>query len=101
MTTRRSPFARCLAAAATVLLLAGTPGSAPAAERPNPWKVWVDDLEDRWSQEEVGPKVEVPFLVLVSIAPMVAITPIWLGQLAYDAAKAAGDDDASEDEEDE
>ena len=96
MSFRRSPFARCLAAATAVLVLAGAPTSALAAERQNPWTTWADDLDDRWSQDEVGYKVEVPFLVLISIAPMIAITPIWLGQLAYDAAKAAGDEDEDE-----
>lgn len=84
MSRKPAVLVRTLAAAfAAVLLVVAAPPSA-LAERPNIWRVWVDDLGDRENL------VEVPFLVIVSIAPMVAITPIWLAQLAYDAAK--GDD---------
>ena len=76
--------ARCLAFALAAALLLATAPSAAAAERQNPWTTWVEDLGDREY------KVEIPFLVIITIAPMIAITPIWLGQLAYDAAK--GDD---------
>ena len=70
-----------LLAATLAIAIAAVATPAVAAKRPNIWKVWVEDLGDRET------KIEVPFLVIISIAPMIAITPIWLGQLAYDAAK--------------
>jgi len=81
MARKKAALARRLAATVSIAMLVLAPVSASAAERQNPWSLWVEDLGDReyW--------YEVPFLAIVSIGPMVAITPIWLVQLAYDAAK--------------
>lgn len=80
MPGKTTTIARCLAAGAAILMLGvALPPAALAAETPNPWKLWVEDLGDREY------KVEIPFLVIVSILPMIAITPIWLGQLALGA----------------
>ena len=83
MPRKKTAIARCLAAAAAILLLfAALPPAALARKVENPWKIWWADLGDRET------KIEVPFLVLVSIAPMIAITPIWLGKLAVDAMES-------------
>lgn len=80
MSRKRAVVVRSLAAALALLLtLTAAAPAALAREKENPWKLWVEDLGDRES------KIEIPFLVLVSIAPMIVITPIWLGQLALGA----------------
>jgi hypothetical protein len=85
MFRQRAAVVRSLAAGLTLLVsLTAAAPAALAKEIPNPWKLWVEDLGDRES------KISLPFLVLVSIAPMIAITPLWLGQLALEAME--GDD---------
>ena len=82
MSGKTTAMARSLAAGAAIwMLFAALPPTA-LAETENIWKSWWTDLGDRET------KIEVPFLVLVSIAPMVAITPIWLGKLALDAMES-------------
>ena len=81
MPGKRSAVARSLAAVLAMLMLVLAAPPALAADTPNIWKLWVEDLGDREY------KVEIPFLVIVSIGPMIAITPIWLAQLAIGAAK--------------
>jgi hypothetical protein len=83
MPGKSSAIARSLAAGVALMLLLAAPPAAFAATE-NPWKLWVEDLNDREY------KIEIPFLVLVSILPMIAITPFWLGKLALDAME--GDD---------
>ncbi len=84
MPAKTSATARSLAAGvALLMLLVAAPPTAIAAIE-NPWKIWVEDLSDREY------KIEIPFLVLVSIGPMIAITPLWLGKLALEAI--GGDD---------
>lgn len=82
MPRKRSATARCLAATAAILVLFAALPPAALAANENIWKVWWTDLGDRET------KVEIPFLVLVSIGPMIAITPIWLCQLALGAMES-------------
>jgi hypothetical protein len=79
MPRKRSATARCLAATAAILVLFAALPPAALAAQPNPWKVWWTDLGDRET------KIEIPILAIVSIGPMILVTPIWLGQLALDA----------------
>lgn len=84
MSRKTAGIVRSLTAGLALLVALVAAPPAALAETPNIWKLWVEDLGDRET------KIEIPFLVIVSIAPMILITPIWAVQLGIAAAK--GDD---------
>jgi hypothetical protein len=87
---RRGRALRSLAAllVGTCLLLA-TPQSAWAREQEkNLWAQWWKGATHREY------KVEIPFIILVSVPAMLIITPIWLVQRGY-ARLSSEEDDGS------
>ncbi|MEZ4218018.1 MAG: hypothetical protein R3E88_16140 [Myxococcota bacterium] len=71
-----------LCAAAVVAGAAVAPAPAGAVE--NIWKRWVRDIDEREY------KWEIPLAAVVSIPPMIVVTPFWLGSMAVEAI--SGDD---------
>ena len=75
---RIAPHRLLPALVAALMLLSASAPAAVAKEIENPWARWRNEVLDRPT------KAEIPLAVLTSIPAMIVITPIWLGQLAYE-----------------
>ncbi len=72
------------AAIAVVALLLAVPQTARAEEQ-GIWSQWASEVLDREY------KIEIPLAILVSLPPMIIITPFWLVQKLSEGNGESGD----------
>jgi type IV secretory pathway VirB2 component (pilin) len=86
MPWKKRAIPRIAAALAAVLAVMAAAPPPASAESDGLWQQWAREVTDR-------DKIEIPFAILFSLPPMIATTPFWLAELAFDKLTADDDDE--------